>query len=109
MRLVFNSMTLNMSSGRIDGDEYYHFSLIGKTDLDCDVYLTWVNTASAITTIKLGEMTSEWGRLETDTLNTFSSWAGKVITGMSLSFRSAHVTGDDPVRIGWVKLENGEL
>ena len=106
--LQSNSMTLNMSSGRIDGDEYYHFSLIGKTDLDCDVYLTWVNTASAITTAKLGEMTSEWGRLETDTLSTFSSWAGKVITGMSLSFRR---TGNlsNPVRIGWVRLENGTL
>ena len=103
-----NSMTLNMSNYRIDGDEYDQFSLIGKTDLDCDVYLTWESTNSQITTAKIGEMTSEWGRLETDTLSTFSSWSGKVITGMSLSFRR---TGNlsNPVRIGWVRLENGTL
>jgi hypothetical protein len=103
-----NRMTLNMSNGRIDGDEYDQFSLIGKTDLDCDVYLTWENSNMAITTAKIGEMTSEWGRLETDTLSTFSSWAGKVVTGMSLSFRR---TGNipNPVRIGWIRLENGTL
>lgn len=107
-----NRMTLDLSSYRIDGDAYDQISLIGKTDLECDVYLLWDNTDSQTTEVKIGEFqTTEepgWRRLEVFDLSGYSTWAGKTITSLSLSFRRSGNL-QNPVRLGWVKLENGNL
>ncbi len=105
-----NSMTLNMNGYNVTGDDYSFITLIGKIEHDCDVYLSWDTSQAQIGSVKIGELNSDWGRTDTYDLSTNALWASKTITSISLSFRTTDASQDDnPVRIGWVRLENGEL
>jgi len=103
-----NRMTLNLGGETLDGDDWEYISLIGKTDVPCDVYLRWETSIPSVSEVKIGEMGS-WGILEYDDLGSNPNWAGKTITALSLSFRAQIHTVNVPVRIGWVRLENGRL
>ncbi len=104
--LADNKMYLDMDGEVIDGDSYHFLSLIGKTEDDCDVYLGWKDINNITGEEEIGTLDSDWGRMEVFDLST--EWQGRRITEIWLSFRP---DGNEqmPVRIGWVKLENGEL
>ncbi len=98
-----NRMTLQLDGETIDGSTYNSISLIGKAEFACNVYLNWAANPSIVGSVQIGELGSDWGVLEPFDLSTISSWDGKTITDVSLSFRR---TGniDYPIRIGLVKL-----
>ncbi len=98
-----NKMTLELDGNSIDGSDYSSISLIGKSGLACDVYLTWRTNIPGIDSVMIDEMSSYWEVLEPFDLSTISSWDGKTITDVSLSFRRPRTT-DYHVRIGWIKL-----
>ncbi len=58
-----NRMTLNLGGETLDGDDWEYISLIGKTDVPCDVYLRWETSIPSVSEVKIGEMGS-WGILE---------------------------------------------
>lgn len=102
-----NRMYLNLGSEEIDGDSYHYFSLIAKTQRNCDVYLGWRDSDNNTGEAEIGELSSDWERLPVADLST--EWQGLDITELWLSFEPTDGTPPIPVRIGWVKLENGEL
>ncbi len=104
-----NRMTLAMDGNTVNGNDYFCISLIGKSDYNpCDVYLNWTNDASVSDSQLIGTLDLEWGVLEPFDLSNNSNWYGHKITDIHLSFRRS---GNLPysVRLGWIKLENGEL
>ncbi len=103
-----NRMTLELSSSTIDGDDYYLINLIGKFSRGCDVYLHWTTTQSGFGSQKIGELSGDWGTMGVHDLSSNSSWDGKTIDDIWLSFKPAGPLALF-VRIVWIKLENGEL
>ena len=101
-----NRMYLNLNSEEIDGDSYHYFSLIAKTQQNCDVYLGWKDSNNNTGEEEIGELSSNWGRTPVADLST--EWQGRCITELWLSFRLGGLE-PMPVRVGWVRLLNGEL
>ncbi len=101
-----NKMYLELDGETIDGDNYVYFSLIAKTQRACDVFLGWKDSHNQTGSLMVGELNSEWGRMEIKDLS--SNWSGLDIKELWLSFRPTGMI-DMPVRVGWIKLENGTI
>ncbi len=102
-----NRMTLDLNGEMIDGDEYNYLRIALKAELYCDLRVGWTDSNSGEGSIVITDLEEgEWVRIESNALA--DEWEGLDITELWLGFRK---TGNlqMPVRVGWVKLENGAL
>jgi len=106
-----NLLELRVSSTeRINTTEYHMLSLAGLADDTLDITVGWMDVHSTVHRLDIGEsLGPDWAEIDPVDLSelTGSAWADANARRVWLELDSGD---DDPVRVrlGWVKLTNGE-